>query len=415
MTETASAEQVRQEMTDRLLAEGRIRSPFVEKAFRTVPREKFTPPGTSLADAYPGDKAVITKRDLDGRNISSISAPWLQAAMCEQAGLQPGMKVLEVGSGGVNAAIMAEVVGPAGHVVSMDIDAEITANAVAALTATGYADRVTVVTGDAATETSGHGPYDAIIVTVGMWDIPPVLLKQLNRGAPIVIPLRMNGVTRSLGLWPRGDHWQSQSMEVCGFVPVQGALAREPALLYLEHPGGGRVELSFEDRLPPALLDSGGILTTEPVSVWTGITIPGMTSFADFHLWLAGHPDFCRVSPTDDIDLAGGNAKKRDQRRFSFGLLLGDSLAYLGHRKIGDNEWEFGAWAYGPTATAAAREFASQIAGWDAAGRSLPPDAFSYYPSGSDLSGLPETAMTFRKAFGTAVITWPEGSGRALA
>src|SRR5580693_7730166 len=149
LPELAEPGPVRQAMTDRLLAEGWITSGFVEAAFRTVPREVLAPLGTALADAYPGDKAVITKKDANGRNISSISAPWLQARMIGQAALRPGMKVLEVGSGGCNAAILAEVVGRSGHVISVDIDPEITGRAVAALDMAGYNGRVTVVTADA--------------------------------------------------------------------------------------------------------------------------------------------------------------------------------------------------------------------------------------------------------------------------
>lgn len=42
---------------------------------------------------------------------SSISAPWLQAVVLEQAGLRPGLRVLEIGSGGYHAALLAVLVG----------------------------------------------------------------------------------------------------------------------------------------------------------------------------------------------------------------------------------------------------------------------------------------------------------------
>jgi protein-L-isoaspartate(D-aspartate) O-methyltransferase len=41
--------------------------------------------------------------------------------MLEQAGIEPGMRVLEVGSGGYNAALIAELVGDAGTVISVDV------------------------------------------------------------------------------------------------------------------------------------------------------------------------------------------------------------------------------------------------------------------------------------------------------
>ena len=46
--------------------------------------------------------------------------------MLELAELRPGMTVLEVGSGGLNAGLIAEIVGSEGRVVSVDIDPEVT-------------------------------------------------------------------------------------------------------------------------------------------------------------------------------------------------------------------------------------------------------------------------------------------------
>jgi len=55
-----------------------------------------------LEIAYAND-TVVTKRDEHGIALSSVSAPCLQAMMLEQAQLTPGMRVLEIGSGGYNA------------------------------------------------------------------------------------------------------------------------------------------------------------------------------------------------------------------------------------------------------------------------------------------------------------------------
>jgi protein-L-isoaspartate(D-aspartate) O-methyltransferase len=41
--------------------------------------------------------------------------------MIRQADVQPGMRILEVGSGGYNAALLAEITGADGRVVSIDV------------------------------------------------------------------------------------------------------------------------------------------------------------------------------------------------------------------------------------------------------------------------------------------------------
>jgi len=136
-------------MVERHVAARGIKDQRVLQAMREVPRHLFVPEGTPLEVAYHADDSVATKREQDGVIISSISAPFIQAQMIEQAGLGPGMSVLEIGSGGYNAALLAEVVGPGGRVVSVDIDPDVTDRASALLDATGYSSRVAVVQADA--------------------------------------------------------------------------------------------------------------------------------------------------------------------------------------------------------------------------------------------------------------------------
>ncbi|MGH4017794.1 MAG: hypothetical protein ACRDT0_00835 [Pseudonocardiaceae bacterium] len=64
-----------------------------------------------------------------------MSAPYIQAMMVEQAGISPGMRILEIGSGGYNAALIAELVGEAGQVTTVDIDPEVVDRARSCLTA----------------------------------------------------------------------------------------------------------------------------------------------------------------------------------------------------------------------------------------------------------------------------------------
>jgi len=120
VTGSGQAGELRQEMADGLVAEGWITSPHVEAAFRAVPRHLFTPPGTPLETAYNGHRAPVLKTGADGVNLSSVSGPWLQAKMIAQAGIGPGMRVLEIGSAGYNAALLATVTGE--QVVTVDID-----------------------------------------------------------------------------------------------------------------------------------------------------------------------------------------------------------------------------------------------------------------------------------------------------
>jgi protein-L-isoaspartate(D-aspartate) O-methyltransferase len=76
------------------------------------------------------------------------------------------MRVLEIGSGGCNAALLAELVGPAGQVTTADIDPEVTGRARAFLAEAGYR-QVNIVLADGEAGVAAFAPYDRIIVTAG--------------------------------------------------------------------------------------------------------------------------------------------------------------------------------------------------------------------------------------------------------
>jgi protein-L-isoaspartate(D-aspartate) O-methyltransferase len=191
--------------------------------------------GTCFAPDAPVDLACAAnatlwpKQDGTGRMTSTVSATDIQAVQLEQADVRPGMRVLKIGSGGYNAALLAEIVGPAGEVTSIDIDPEIVDRARACLDTAGY-PQVRTLVADGDTAPPEHGPYDRIAVTARSWDIPPAWVKQLAPDGRIVMPLRLRGLTRTVtldrahgtGAWLTGGDVRLRS-----FVPMQGAGAHE--------------------------------------------------------------------------------------------------------------------------------------------------------------------------------------------
>lgn len=413
MTATATAadaareQQLRDAMTDKLVKNGLVASPRIETALRTVPRHAFARPGTPLEECYSG-KIVRNKKGPDGATLSSVSAAWLQARMIAQAGIGPGARVLEIGTTGYNACLIAEVAGPGGKVVTVDIDDEVASWAAAALDATGYSGRVIVRTGDGEDGAPGHGPFDAIIVTAGAWEIAPAWISQLRETGTLVVPLRMNGVTRSLGFRKQDGRLASTTSCACGFVPLTGAGRKAETFFRVPGPGGGHATLRFEDGAPAAPPVDAGVLAGQPVTSWSGLTVPDQeTAWSDFYLWLASRQEgFCRLDQDGGPQLADGGPAMRTGW-FPFAVALDGSLSYLTVRGTPEGGFEFGAVAYGDSAGEAAAALTRHLHAWDARGRDLPGNAFAYWP-GDRTPELPadRAVSVFRKHRGTLTATW---------
>jgi protein-L-isoaspartate(D-aspartate) O-methyltransferase len=388
---------LRDGLVERLKATGRIRSSAVEEAVRKVARERFMPAGTALEVAYGLDDAVVTKRDPHGIPISSVSGAAIQAIMLEQAGLRPGMNVLEIGSGGLNAAMIAEITG---QVVSVDIDPEVTARAARLLAANGYRDRVTVHTADAGAAIPAAGPFDAIIVTVGTWDIAPAWFELLEPGGTLVLPLVMNGATRSIGFAKTDNHLVGTSMELAGFVSMRGAGRHEGSTIVLPHANGTDIKLLFDRGAPEDFHALDAVLTGRPCDSWSGVTIRHGVPFPDLHLWLAWFlPGFCLLAVDDRCTL-----RAEPGAWFPFGVVRGSGFAHLAVReRAADDRIEFGARGYGPDGPAAVEALVEQVRAWDGTGRGAEP-SFAYWPAGAEPA--PADA-TLANAHGVVTVTWP--------
>lgn len=160
--------------------------------------------------------------DLPFLPVSSSSAPSIMNIMLDELGLEPGMSVLEIGTGtGWNAAVMAEA---GATVTTIEIDAEVADHARAALNRAGYSN-VIVVTGDGELGVTERAPYDRLIATAATDVVPYAWVRQVRNGGLIVFPytgkhrnhglgvLTVNGGAASGPIVTRGQ---------AGFMPLRG-------------------------------------------------------------------------------------------------------------------------------------------------------------------------------------------------
>ena len=312
---------------DGLAHRGVLASPHVETAFRSVPRHRFLP-GVTGEEAY-RDRVIVTKAE-GGVPVSASSQPSFMAVMLQQLALAPGHRVLEIGTGtGYNAALMAEIVGPTGHVVSVDVDGSIAAQARVCLDAAGYR-AVEVVHADGALGHAASAPYDRVIVTVGAWDIPPALREQLRSGGRLVIPLSIRGPQRSIAFERVGARLIGKSMADCDFsTSLRGDFAGPTTRLRI--PGDEEVWVWFD-----------GARDVDPATIARRLSAPGRDRpsghaarvgeiFGGLYLWLAlNDGGFVQVGSTGAaklpcvLNLPG-------KLSMTAGLLDSSGLAVLGY------------------------------------------------------------------------------------
>ena len=160
-----------------LVAEG-ITDERVLTALRTVPRHEFVRP-RDRRRAYADAALPIGSGQ-------TISPPFIVAYMTETLDVQPGMKVLEIGTGsGYQAAVLGQM---GAEVYSIEIVDLLGRRAGKRLDELGY-ESVRTKVGDGYLGWPEHAPFDRIIVTCSPESVPRPLVAQLAEGGKLLVPL----------------------------------------------------------------------------------------------------------------------------------------------------------------------------------------------------------------------------------
>ena len=227
----------RRRYAEEVAAAAGLKTPGLENALASVPREAFLPPGPWIVVAEreaprqtPSDDPQFVYQNvsvaIDAERQLFNGAPVFLARMIDMLALGPGGRVLHVGAGlGYYSAVIAHVVGPSGRVVAIDVDDALAAGARTNLAPTPWVD-VRCADG-----TASDGPFDAILVNAGVTHPQETWIDALAPGGRLLVPLTVAipGMGATLGkgvivVVTRGGDDSGVRAEVQSFVAIYSAI-----------------------------------------------------------------------------------------------------------------------------------------------------------------------------------------------
>jgi len=202
-------ERRRTDMVSRQLRRRGIADEAVLRAMGLVPRHAFVP-ASQVSAAYEDCALPIG-------HGATISQPYVVALMTEALRPEPGLRVLEVGTGsGYQAAVLAAC---GVTVFSIERIAALHDRAARALDGAWFAD-VRLRLGDGGRGWPEESPFDRIMVTAAAPAVPEALMEQLAEGGILVAPVGDEWLQIIRVSTKTGHGTQVAELEGVRFVPL---------------------------------------------------------------------------------------------------------------------------------------------------------------------------------------------------
>jgi protein-L-isoaspartate(D-aspartate) O-methyltransferase len=211
-------EQARFNMIEQQIRPWEVLDGEVLALLSVVKRENFVP-ASMKAMAFVDMELPLREGGARGQ---AMLAPRLEARLLQDLAVQSHERVLEIGTGsGYMAALLAH---RAAHVLSLEIDADLTAQARQNLAQEGISN-VDVRQADGVNGATADGPFDVIVLSGSVAEVPQALLTQLKVGGRLAAivgdepMMRATLITRnSETAWTTAEPWDTVAPRLVSFA-----------------------------------------------------------------------------------------------------------------------------------------------------------------------------------------------------
>ncbi len=211
-------EQARFNMIEQQIRPWEVLDGEVLALLSTVKREHFVPAGLQ-ALAFVDMELPLRGGGAHGQ---AMLAPRLEARLLQDLAVQKHEKVLEIGTG---SGYMAALLGRrAAHVLTLEIEHELASQARKNL-ATENVSNVEVRQADGANGAAAEGPFDVIVLSGSVAEVPQALLAQLKVGGRLAAivgqepMMRATFITRNSDTaWTTAEPWDTVAPRLVHFA-----------------------------------------------------------------------------------------------------------------------------------------------------------------------------------------------------
>ena len=205
----ATDEARRFEMVLRQIERRGTGSPRLLEAMRRLPRHLFLRPA-DRGQAYEDRPVPIGYGQ-------TLSQPFISAYMTHCLALRGDERVLELGTGsGYQTALLAML---SAEVLSVEIEPELARRARRVLRRLGFTN-VKIRVGDGLRGWAGRAPFDRILLTAAVEEVPDALLDELAPGGLLIAPVGGERSQRLVRVARHGEGFRREELLPVVFVPV---------------------------------------------------------------------------------------------------------------------------------------------------------------------------------------------------